>query len=63
MSKRAKPNRYSISVSGKTYDLLRAKVPYGGVACFVDDLVTSALEDPAIMARLVDKCRYDESTS
>ena len=60
MPKKPKPNRYSISVSGKTYDRLCAKVPRGGVACFVDDLVASALDDPAIMSRLVDQCLRDD---
>lgn len=50
-----KTQRYSISVSARTYDSLRAKVS-GSLAGFVDDLVETALDDPAILARLVAKC-------
>lgn len=57
---RTKTDRYSISVSGRTYDRLRSVVPHGGVARFVDDIVTSALNDPAILARLVDRCLRDD---
>jgi hypothetical protein len=59
---RRKANRYSISVSGGTYDRLRGTVPYGGVSGFVDDILMAALDDPAILARLVGKCRYEEGT-
>jgi hypothetical protein len=55
-----KSNRYSISVSGKTYDRLRVKVPRGRVARFVDDLLETALNDPTIMRRLVDRCLRDD---
>lgn len=48
--------RYSISVPAETYDRVRAAVP-GNLAAFVDDLVTSALDDPAILARVVSRCR------
>jgi len=59
-----KGNRYSISVSGRTYDRLCAAVPRGSVASFVDDIVTSALDDASVLARLVDRCRYgDEAYS
>ena len=51
-----KIQRYSISVSSKTYDRIRKKVP-GSLAGFVDDALASALEDPVTMARLVAKCR------
>jgi len=57
---KTKANRYSISVSGRTYDRLRVVVPRGRVARFVDDLVTSALDDPKITNRLVDKCLADK---
>ena len=59
MSKR-KTSRYSISVSGGTYDRLRITMPQGGVSGLVDDILTEALDDPAILARLVNKCRYEE---
>ncbi len=55
-----KLNRCSISVSGETYDRLRASVTSGSVASFVDEIVVTALDDPAIMARLVDRCRREE---
>lgn len=53
-------NRYSISVSGVVYDRLRSAIPRGNVTVFVEDAVASALDDPAIRARLVDQCRYEE---
>lgn len=59
MPKRKTP-RYSISVSGGTYDRLRDTKPPDGVSGLVDDILTEALDDPAILARLVHKCRYDE---
>lgn len=51
-----KVQRYSISVSSRTYDRLRAKVP-GSLAGFVDDALVAALDDPVTLARLVAKCR------
>ena len=51
-----KTQRYSISVSSRTYDRLRTVVA-GSLASFVDDIVTTALDDPAILARVVAKCR------
>jgi hypothetical protein len=33
------------------------------VTGFVDDILTTALDDPAILARLVNKCRYEEHVS
>lgn len=53
---REKIQRYSISVSSRTYDRLRAKVS-GSLAGFVDDALDMALDDPAILARLVARCR------
>jgi hypothetical protein len=50
-----KMQRYSISVSARTYDRLRAVVE-GSLAAFVGDIVVSALDDPAIMERLIDRC-------
>ena len=47
--------RYSISVSSRTYDRLRTAVG-GSLAKFVDNIVTTALDDPAILARVVAKC-------
>lgn len=55
MSTKRSP-RYSISVSGPTYDRLRGAVPYGGIANFIEGLVSSALADPIISARLLEKC-------
>ena len=48
--------RYSISVSSRTYDRLRTAVP-GSLAAFVDNIVTTAFDDPAILARVVARCR------
>lgn len=55
--------RHSISVSGKIYDRLRAAVPHGGVSGFVDSIILSGLDDPTILARLIDKCRRAEVLS
>lgn len=51
-----KPQRYSISVSSTTYGRLRAAVT-GSLAGFVDGIVAAALDDPAILARVVARCR------
>lgn len=51
-----KMQRYSISVSGETYDRARMAVQ-GSLSAFVDDIVLTALNDPSILARLVPKCR------
>jgi hypothetical protein len=48
--------RYSISVSGETYERLRSAVQ-GSMAAFVDEIVLAALNDPAILARVVPQCR------
>jgi hypothetical protein len=55
--------RYSISVSGKTYDRLSDKVPYGTVAKFVDGILMTALDDPTIMARLLEQLRQQKALS
>ena len=47
--------RYSVSVSLRTYERLRAVVP-GNLAGFVDELVEATLDDPALLSRLVAKC-------
>lgn len=52
-----KKPRYAVSVSGKTYARARAAVPPGSLASFVDDIITSALDDPSITARLIAKCQ------
>lgn len=51
-----KTQRYSISVSSRTYDRLRMAVT-GSLAAFVDDIVTTALDDPAILSRVGSRCR------
>lgn len=51
-----KIQRYSISVSARTYDRVRVVVP-GSLAGFVDDLMVRTLDDPKILARLVAKCQ------
>ena len=50
-----KKQRYSISVSSRTYDRLRTAVT-GSLAGFVDDIVASAIDDPAILARVAAQC-------
>lgn len=55
---RPKLPRYSISISGKTYDRLRGAVTES-VATFVDDILTTALDDSTISARLLAACRQD----
>ena len=47
-----KIQRYSISVSSRTYDRLRTVVT-GSLAAFVDGLVATTLDDPARLARVV----------
>jgi hypothetical protein len=51
--------RRSISVSGAIYDRLRASVIGESLAAFVDDVVTSALDDPVIAARIAARCRRE----
>lgn len=51
-----KMQRYSISVSARTYDRVRAVVP-GSLAGFVDDLMVRTLDDSLILARTVAKCQ------
>lgn len=53
MSKKKRP---SISVTKKIYDQLRARVSEASLAKFVDDAVTSALDDPTICDRVLEKC-------
>lgn len=52
-----KPKRYSISISGPTYDRLRSSVTSTSTQKFVDGILASALDDPAILARLIERCR------
>ena len=63
MTPQKKKQRFSISVSGTTYDRLRSAVPLGGVSSFVDDIVLGALDDPAILRRLIDRCRQEDELS
>jgi hypothetical protein len=62
---RAPRPRYSISVSGVIYDRLRisvySRVTGESLAAFIDDVVTSALDDPAIAARIVASCRRENT--
>jgi len=51
-NKRVRSSRPSISVSGKTYDRLRARYPSGSLAALVDDMIVTALDDPEIAARM-----------
>ena len=50
-----KTQRYSISVSSRTYDRLRTAVA-GSLAGFVEDLVETALDDSAMLESIVAKC-------
>ncbi len=52
--------RPSISVSGRTYALLREAHPSGNLAAFVDEIVAAALADPALASRLVEQCHQAE---
>jgi hypothetical protein len=49
----------AISVSGQTYDRLRDVVAFSSLQKFVDGIVGTALDDPATLRRLVEKCRAD----
>jgi hypothetical protein len=49
-------HRYSISVTGHTYDRLRSSVGAASVAKFVDGILTSAIADPTIRNRVLEKC-------
>jgi hypothetical protein len=53
VSKRKRP---SISVTGKIYDQLRARVAKASLAKFVEDAVRSALDDPTIRDRVLERC-------
>lgn len=59
MTGKKKKPRYSISVTGKTYDRLRLAVG-GSLQKFVDEIVRNALDDPTILARVTGKCRPKE---
>ena len=50
-----KKQRYSISVSGATYDRMRSIVT-GSLAKFVDNIVTTTLDDPAALERTLARC-------
>jgi hypothetical protein len=54
MSKKRRP---SISVTGKIYDRLRTSVTQTSLSKFVENVVLSALDDPTIRDRVLDKCR------
>lgn len=53
----SKKPRYSISVSSRTYERLRAAAAPGSIAGLVDEIVMNALEDPGISAELAFRCR------
>ncbi len=58
MSTKQEIKRHAISVSGSTYDRLRGAVAgSASLHKFVDGIVTSMLDDPTILARVVGKCR------
>lgn len=51
-----KRKRYSISVTGQTYDRLRSVVMATSLQKFVDGIVVAALDDPKIASRILEKC-------
>lgn len=57
MNKPRLTKRPSISVSRKTYERLRDAYPTGSLAALVDNLIASALNDPAACARLLALCQ------
>lgn len=57
-----KPRRYSISVTGRFYEKLRAHVTDESVASFVDDVIASTLEDPTLSAQVLDACLVAEGS-
>jgi hypothetical protein len=57
-----KPRRYSISVTGRFYERLRTQVTSESVASFVDDVIATTLEDPALSAQVVDACLQAEGS-
>jgi hypothetical protein len=62
MSDKRRPKRYSMSVSGKTYDRLRAALPSTSLQKFVDGILASALDDPAILDRVSARCGLPPGT-
>ncbi len=62
MTNHKRPKRYSISVSARTYDRVRVVVP-GSLAGFVDDLMTSTLDDPNKLALLLAKCQRQKAVT
>ena len=56
-------DRRSISVSGSTYDRLRAAYPFGSLSAFVEEIVTAGLDDLAISKRVLKMCRASERIS
>jgi hypothetical protein len=52
-----KTNRPSISVTGRTYDRLRAAYPYESLAAVVDKMIATSLNNPKISARVAARCR------
>ena len=48
--------RYAISVSGNSYARLRMAVTATSMHKFVDGIIVSALDDPAICARVLARC-------
>ena len=50
-----KKQRYSISVSGGTYDRMRSIVT-GSLVKFVDNIVTTTLDDPVALKSVLARC-------
>lgn len=63
MTARKNKRHQPISVSGATYAALRQAVMPGSLAKLVDSLVTTALDDPKILARVVASCRAQDAGS
>jgi hypothetical protein len=59
-SVKPRPKRYAVSVSGSTYARVRASVASVSTQKFVDGLIVSALDDPTICARVLEKCQAQD---
>jgi hypothetical protein len=59
----SRSKRPSISVTGKTYERLRAAYPTTSLAAFVDDMIVKTLNDPAACARLAALCQRADALS
>jgi len=61
MSTKLEPKHPCISVTGDTYDRLRAAQPHGCLAPYVEELVQRTLDDPKLSAQVVARCRQERA--